>query len=140
MKITETKLYINSVDYFGEKFINLYEMSNFLNEHTDILLDECLIVPYYINDNKRMELYQYEFCCTNKYNFEEYVLNLTGKNCIIDIPQDILEIRRICFASQYEVNKLKNFLDFLFNDKNIRYEIKQFFGDFNIKNLYAIIY
>lgn len=42
-------------------------------------MEECLITPYYIQDNKRMELYQYEFCCTDEIDSEEYILKLTGK-------------------------------------------------------------
>lgn len=29
-------------------------------------VEESLITPYYIQGNKRMELYQYEFCCTDE--------------------------------------------------------------------------
>lgn len=79
MKITEIKTVIKSTEYAGEIFINLQELDNLLKTNLKIEMEECIITPYYIQDNKRMELYQYEFCCTDEIDFEEYILKLTGK-------------------------------------------------------------
>lgn len=79
MRITEINTVIKSIEYAGEIFINLQELDNLLKTDFRIEMEECLITPYYIQGNKRMELYQYEFCCTDEIDFEEYILKLTGK-------------------------------------------------------------
>ena len=73
-------------------------------------------------------------------NFKEYVLNLTGKKRIEDIPKEILTIRNSCFATVDEPDKLKDFLKFLFQNKYLQKEVEQVFGEYVVKNLYAIVY
>lgn len=99
MRITEIDTVIKSVEYAGETFINLQELDNLLKTDFRIEMEECLITPYYIQDNKRMELYQYEFCCTSEYDFEGYILKLTGKEKIEDISEEICCLRRNCFST-----------------------------------------
>jgi len=140
MRITEINTAIKSVEYAGEIFINLQELDNLLKTDFRIEMEECLITPYYIQDNKRMELYQYEFCCTGEFDFEEYILKLTGKDKIEDISEEICCLRKNCFSTCDEPNGLADFLKFLFDNKRLKEEIKKVFGDYIAENLYAVIY
>ena len=139
MRITEINTVIKSVEYSGESFINLPELYNLLKTDFRIEMEECLITPYYIQDNKRMELYQYEFCCTNEVNFEEFILKSTGKEKIEDISEEIYCLRRNCFSTCDEPNRLADFLQFLFDNKILKEEIKKVFGDYTAENLYAVV-
>ena len=140
MKITEINTIIKFVEYAGEIYINLQELYNLLKSDFRIEMEECIITPYYVQDDKRMELYQYEFCCTNEADFEEFVLKLTGKEKIEDIPEEIRYYRRKCFSTCDERNGLTDFLTFLFDNKDLIEEIKKVFGVYIAENLYAVIY
>ena len=140
MKVTELNTVLGTIEYAGEKFINLLELEELLEDEIVLEMDEVIITPYYIQNDKRLELYQYEFCCMKNCNFKEYVLNLTGKKRIEDIPKEILTIRNSCFATVDEPDKLKDFLKFLFQNKYLQKEVEQVFGEYVVKNLYAIVY
>ena len=140
MRITEINKIIKSVEYAGEIFINLYELYNLLKADFRIEMEECLITPYYIQEDRRMELYQYEFCCTNEVNFEEFILKLTGKEKMEDISEEICYLRRKCFSTYEESNGLADYLKFLLDSKTLQEEIKKVFGDYIAENLYAVVY
>lgn len=140
MKITEISTVIKSVEYTGEVFINLQELDDLLKTDFKIEMEECLITPYYIQDNRRMELYQYEFCCTSELDFEEYILKLTGKEKIEDVSEEIFYLRKNCFSTCNEPNRLADFLKFLLRNKSLKEEIKQVFGNYAVENLYAVVY
>lgn len=140
MKITEINTVMKSTEYDGEIFINLQELDNLLKTDFKVEMEECLITPYYIQDNKRMELYEYEYCCTDEIDFEEYILKLTGKEKNKDISEDIICLRKKCFSTCNDPNGLIDFLKFLFENKNLKKEIEQVFGDYYAENLYAVVY
>ncbi len=140
MKITEIYTVVKYVEYEGEILINLQELEHLLKADFRIELEECLIVPYYIQNNKRMELYQYEFCCTDEISFEEYVLKLTGKEKEEDISKEFLYLRKNCFSTCNEVKGLSDYLKFLFRNGTLKTEIKQVFDNYNEENLYAVVY
>lgn len=140
MKFTEINMKMRYVECAGEKFINLLELDSFLKKYKRIEMEECLITPFYIQDNKRMELYQYEFCCTNELNFENYLLRKTGKEKIEDVPKEVFILRSNCFSSSYEPNRLAEYIKFLFENKLLKEEIMQVFGEYDVKNLFVVIY
>lgn len=140
MKITEINSIIKSVEYAGERFINIRELDSFLKNNYTIKMEECLITPYYIQDNKRMELYQYEFCCTNELDFENYLLKITGKEKVADVPEEILFLKRKCFSTYDDSNSLVEFIKFLYENKTLKEEIKQAFGEYIQDNLFVVIY
>lgn len=140
MRITEINTVIKSIEYAGEIYINLQELDNLLKTDVRIEMEECLITPYYIQDNKRMELYQYEFCCTDEIDFEEYILKLTGKEKKEEISEEIFCLRKNCFSTCDEPNGLADFLKFLFENKNLKTEIEKVFDDYIAENLYAVVY
>lgn len=86
---------LRTIEYAGEYFVNLQELRELLKIEPLVEMEEVLITPYYIQDNMRMELYQYEFYCTNDCGFEDYILTQTGKN----------ELRK-CQKKSYILKKL----------------------------------
>ncbi len=140
MKVTEIVTVLRNVEYAGEFFINLQDLDELLKKDVLIEMEEVIITPYYIKNNKRLEMYQYEFCCMSDCDFNDYILKLTGKKRIEDIPNRILDLRKKCFSTINESNKLREFLDFLLNDKNLQEEIELVFGDYATENLYAVVY
>lgn len=140
MKITEINTVVKSVEYTGEIYINLCELDHLLKTGFRIEPEECLILPYYIQNHRRMELYQYEFRCTCELDFEAYLLKLTGKERIEEVPKEIYYLRRRCFSTCDEPNGLADFLDFLLTDNTLKEEIERAFGHYTAKNLYAVIY
>lgn len=73
-------------------------------------------------------------------DFSDYILKLTGKKRIEDIPDRILYLRKKCFSTINESNKLRDFLEFLLHDKNLQEEVERVFGNYSIENLYALVY
>ena len=140
MRVTEINDILKTIECAGEYFINLQALDELLNDTTLSEMDGVLIMPYYIQDNKRFELYQYEFYCSNNGDFKDYILKQTGKKQMEDIPEEIIQLREKCFATVDEPNKLKEFLKFLFQDKNLQKEVEKVFGEYKVENLYAIVY
>ncbi len=142
IKITEVEKMVNHIIFQNEVLINLCSLINVLNSDTEnqIEMSSCIIIPYYIQNNKRMELYQYEFCLSNEYNFESYILKKTGKENLKDVPKEILMLRQKCFAKIGEKNKVMEYLNFLLLDKNLKQEIENAFYKFEKSNLYLAIY
>lgn len=142
IRITEIYTVVEHIALSGELFINLSDFNNILKSDIgkQIEMEECLITPFYIQDNKRMELYQYELNICNKCGFEEYILERTGERNLGDIPEEIIKLRKICFANSEEYNKIIYYLDFLFKNQELRKEVEQSFGSFNEANLYVAVY
>lgn len=140
---------ISKIIIGGEEMLNLYELVKCIEtDKTPPLIEECIITPYYINENGRYELYQYEFCVEQKNGetFEEFILRITGKRKIEEVPDDIIRIRRICFT-QIDVNnqsdilkKIIEYFYFLMNDEEVQNEVIDIFKEFDIKKIFVCIY
>ena len=66
----------------GEEMFNLCELAKCMEmDKEPPIIEECIIVPYYISESGRYELYQYELNVEsgNGETFQEYVLRITGK-------------------------------------------------------------
>ena len=132
----------------GEVYLNLYEIVKFIELHKMLPeIEEAIIIPYYINEKGRYELYQYEFCIQqeNGETFEEYLFRVTGKNKFEEIPDSIIKVRKMCFARRDKedsdiVKKLYDYFCFLLNDISVQNEIKSIFSEFDSKKLYICIY
>lgn len=142
IRITKIDIKVKHIIISGEIFIALFDLIKFLNsdDGKQIELEECLITPFYICDSKRMELYQYEFCITDEYNFEDYITKLTGKKSLEEIPKEIIELRKICFASVSEKNKINEYLKYIVENQDLKSEVEQVFDNFDKANLYVTVY
>ena len=132
----------------GEEMLNLCELVKCMKEDkTAPEIEECIIMPYYIDNGNTYELYQYEFCVEQEEgeSFEEYIQRLTGKR-IDDIPNDVVRIRQMCFSrigDGGQGNTYRQIIDyfiFLISDKSIRQEIIGIFSEFDPNNLFIFIY
>lgn len=140
---------ISKVTIGGEEMLNLCELVKCIEtDKTPPIIEECIIVPYYINESGRYELYQYEFNVEseNGETFQEYILRMTGKKNIEEVPNDILEMRQVCFAkidgeNQSDVlSKIKSYFIFLMNDEKIQNEVMDMFSEFDISKIFVCIY
>ena len=130
-----------------EEMFNLYELIKHIEADPIIpSFKEQLIIPYYLDKRGRYELYQYEFCIEKTETFEEHVLRITGKKRIEDVPDNIVKMRRICFAKLDEqnqmcvLNRIMDYFHFLINNADIQSEIINIFGSFNPHHLYICFY
>lgn len=145
-KYTSTILKINMN---GEEMLNLCELVKYIEaDETLLQIEECIITPYYINERGRYELYQYEFCVEQKdgETFEEYILRITGKKKIEEVPDNIIRIRQMCFSKIGEddqssiIGKIKDYFYFLISDKEVKDEIIDVFAEFNPNKLFICTY
>ena len=110
------------------------------------LIEECIITPYYVSKSGRYELYQYEFYAeqSNGKTFDEYILMITGKSKIEEVPDDIIRIRKKCFAKidnqSSALRQIKEYFHFLMKDEEIQREIKNVFAEFDVNKLFVAIY
>ena len=77
----------------GEKYYTLNDLQECLNGLNDEMIEaeDYILTPYYIFMGKRMELYEYELTIVadKKQSFEEYLLNITGKQTHIVPAQSV---------------------------------------------------
>ena len=140
---------ISKIIIGGEEMLNLYELVKCIEtDKTPPLIEECIITPYYINKSGRYELYQYDFRAEqgNEETFEEYILRITGKTKLEEVPDNIIRIRKKCFT-QIDVNnqseilkKLIEYFHFLMNDEEVQSEVIGIFAEFDIKKFFVCIY
>ncbi len=113
-----------------------------------IEIEDYILTPYYISMGKRMELYEYELkiVADKKQSFERYLLDLTGKRRIDDIPNSIVERQKICYIEcepvgfMIRADRLKKYIKFLLYNNDIQCQIKECFGLFKIDNMFFAIY
>lgn len=140
---------ISKIIIGDEKMLNLCELVKCMEtDQAPPLIEECIIMPYYISDGRRYELYQYEFYAEQKNGetFQEHILRITGKKSINEVPNDILKIRQICFAKidaenqSDNLSKIKEYFTFLMTDENIKKEVMDIFLEFDINKIFVCIY
>ncbi|MDE7446197.1 MAG: hypothetical protein K2N15_10945 [Lachnospiraceae bacterium] len=134
----------------NEKYYNLNDLREYLNNLNDemIEVEDYILTPYYIFMGKRMELYEYELSIVadKKQNFEKYLLDLTGKQSISDIPNSIIERGKNCYieceknTQMMKVVFLKEYINFLLFNDDIQCQIKKFYDFFSTENIFFEIY
>ncbi|ANU46957.1 hypothetical protein ADH76_29845 [Enterocloster clostridioformis] len=105
--------------------------------------DDCIITPYYVLGERRMELYEYELNIrlVESPNFEKYLLRKTGKFKVDDIPEEVILLQRNCYfevlktENKISKQKIKQYIDFLYNNNCLKHQIKQAFGKFKKEQL-----
>lgn len=130
----------------NEKYYNLIKFQEYLEDLSDETIEvvESVLTPYYIFDGKRMELYEYALNIetSKKQDFEEYLLTLTGKQRMDDIPRHIIEREKECRIECEENTKiiriffLKKYIHFLLTNTDIKSQVKKIFRSFSEDNLF----
>lgn len=132
----------------GEEMLNLCELLKCIEEDKVAPeIEECIIMPYYINGSSRYELYQYEFCIEQKEGepFEKYMQRITGKE-LEDIPNNVIRVRQICYLridenrSGSTRRKIIDYFNFLISDECVQQEIVGVFSEFNPDKLFVCVY
>lgn len=125
----------------NERYIPLSDLISVLENGVMIEREEFIITPYYVSGGKRMELYEYEFHCSDEYNsFEDYILKKTGKERVEDVAEKIFQLRKMCFAKVNEFDKLGDYLTFLSENKELQEMVGKAFGDYKEECLYIAVY
>lgn len=132
----------------NEEFYRLIDLKdNLLSvNNKKIEVSDFIITPYYIQDNRRLELYEYEFNLriVETVNFNKHLLEFTGKQKIEDVLPSIIEIQKECYVEIFDtiidIQIIKEYIDYLFNNKDIKNQIEEYFGSFSIEKLFFEIY
>ena len=130
----------------NEKYYKLNNLREYLSSMLDknIEVSDSIFTPYYIAEGKRMELYEYELSIVTEteQSFEEYLLTLTGKQSINDIPDNIKARQKACRVEciqgteTVKVSCLIEYIDYLLNNNDMQCQIKKCFDFFCIDNLF----
>lgn len=123
-------------------FIDFYDAVKKICEEY-IATDDCIITPYYVFEERRMELYEYELNIrlVDKFNFEQYLLSKTGKTKIDDIPKAVILLHKNCYYEilntecKVSIKKIGQYIDYLYNSDKLKKQVQQVFGRFDIQNL-----
>ena len=134
----------------NEKYYKLKDLNNALNAISDrfIEVDDNVITPYYVSAGKRLELYEYELKIWNdsQEGFEEYILKLTGKKNLNDVPNEVMQRQKRCMVAydnnsqKLRISRLKKYLCFLLRDEELKKQVESSFGAFDEDNLYFDVY
>lgn len=135
---------------FNEKYYSFEDLRECLKGLNDKVIEteDFILVPFYISQGKRMELYEYtlKIIVEKKERFEDYLLRITGKKDIKDIPDNIIKLNRICYIeceNNTHIIKTEYFLKYinflLFND-DIPYQVQKYFKSFSTNNIFFEIY
>lgn len=134
--------HLKTIKLGGDNLVKLLDLINYLksNNSNDIYYDSCIIVPNYIFNGKRMELFQYEFYFSDECEFEEYILNKTGKKKMEDIPDEILNRANNYFANRRNEKKLNKYIENIGNNQELIKDVKTYFDIFDMECVYVAIY
>lgn len=133
---------VRTIQIGNEDYINILDLKKWVNSDDNIVVENCIITPYYICSNRRYELYQYEFIFDqNEKSFEHYILTISGKKNIDEVDNNIMELRKVCFDNSIKTAKINiiNWIDYLINSQMICKEIKDIYGEYKLSNLYVAI-
>ena len=131
----------------NNKYYSILSLYNKLKcEEEEVLItDDKIILPYYIYNNSIYEIYDFELIIKKgKDKFNKYVSKKTGQKKISCIDKNIYEKLRKCYISSGE-NHLINqgimlYIDYVFNDNELKERLWDIFGTFDIKNIFFEIY
>ena len=131
----------------------LYRIAGFreqleaLNEGT-LIVEDCILTPYYIHDGAMYELYEYELNIrlTDQPDFHRYLLKKTGRKTVEDVPAHIVRLQKECCieVSKAEgpllVERLLQYVDFLCAEEVMISQIQQVFGTYQRNDLWFSVY
>ena len=134
----------------GETLYSFIEFRRVMEELCDenIQIHDCIITPYYFSKGIRMELYEYELNIrlVEKLDFEKYLLTKTGKRKVKDISKDVVSLQKNCYIELLKTNceiskkRIQKYIDYLYNNNDLKNQVKQTFGVFNKENLLFEVY
>ena len=131
----------------------LYRIAGFreqleaLNEGI-LIVEDCILTPYYIHDGALYELYEYELNIrlTDQPDFHRYLLKKTGKGTVEEVPDQIVRLQRECYIEVLKadgllpVGRLLQYIDFLFAEETVISQVQQVFGVYQPDGLRFSVY
>ncbi len=131
----------------------LYRIAGFreqleaLNEGI-LIVEDCILTPYYIHDGALYELYEYELNIrlTDQPDFRRYLLKKTGKGTVEEVPDQIVRLQRECYIEVLtadgllSVGRLLQYIDFLFAEETVISQVQQVFGVYQPDGLRFSVY
>ena len=133
----------------NEEYYNVVDFQNIVMNLQDCSeTEELLLVPFYITEKVTYEIYEYQLYIrmVERPCFDEYMLQMTGKNNVQEIKVEIWNKRKQCDIEVLNngdsniISKLKSYLNYLLHNQELENELKQYLGEFDIHNLYYAIY
>ena len=118
-----------------------------LNEDT-LIVEDCILTPYYIHAGALYELYEYELNIrlTDQPDFRRYLLKKTGKGTVEEVPDQIVRLQRECYIEVLtadgllSVGRLLQYIDFLFAEETVISQVQQVFGVYQPDGLRFSVY
>ena len=118
-----------------------------LNEDT-LIVEDCILTPYYIHAGALYELYEYELNIrlTDQPDFRRYLLKKTGRKTVEDVPDHIVRLQKECCIEvskaegQLPVERLLQFVDFLCAEEAVISQVQQVFGAYQSDGLWFSVY
>ena len=131
----------------------LYRIAGFreqleaLNEGT-LIVEDCILTPYYIYAGALYELYEYELNIrlTDQPDFRRYLLKKTGKGTVEEVPDQIVRLQRECYIEVLKADgllplgRLLQYIDFLSAEEAVISQVQQVFGAYQTDGLWFSVY
>lgn len=113
-----------------------------------LIVEDCILTPYYIHDGALYELYEYEMNIrlTDQPDFRRYLLKKTGKGTVEEVPDQIVRLQRECYIEVLtadgllSVGRLLQYIDFLFAEETVISQVQQVFGVYQPDGLRFSVY
>ena len=131
-------------------YYNLIDFFNILNQlgKVDIYVDEYILTPFYICNNKVLELYDYELNIrlVESPSFNTFVLRATGKANFTDVDPEIIRkfenryLETILPNKSLPVSKLLEFIRYVRKSNEIEKRVCDCFHEFHDSKLYFEVY
>ena len=118
-----------------------------LNEDT-LIVEDCILTPYYIHAGALYELYEYELNIrlTDQPDFRRYLLKKTGKGTVEEVPDQIVRLQRECYIEVLTADgllplgRLLQYIDFLSAEEAVISQVQQVFGAYQTDGLWFSVY
>lgn len=144
-------LSLNPIKTFnGELLYNFLEFYRQLDNYDDkyIGIYDCILTPYYVYNQKRFELYEFELNIrlVEEYNFEKHLLQKTGRTKLVDVPQEVYKLHEYCYIellktkNKISKKKIQKYIEFLFNNEKLKFQIQKAFNRFKLEELFFEFY
>lgn len=98
-----TRLLKPAVFANGEVLYNIIDFIDCIKvkqeKHLGLDDENTILIPYYLENGRRMELYEYTLTISlsSQLGFERHILNITKRNRVSEIPEDLLHLYRACY-------------------------------------------
>ena len=141
---------LKSVSRFNERFYSLKSLREVLDSLGNEWLEvsDLLLTPYYLSNGKVLEIYEYELSivASDEYDFERYLLNLTGRQNIKDVPDVIRKNQEMCHivykrdAKKLKASRIVEYIDYFLSRSDLKREIEECFASFDLEKLVFQVY